>query len=259
MSRETKPSDRLRSYVSFAVLLGAKAFSKLFYRLAIRWVGRVPDDPWSGIRLIAMLHHTSLYEPIFAAGAPDRLLWEIARNGVVPVATKTTDRPLVGRFFRLVARNVVPVTRQRDESWDELLSKIDNPDAIVVILPEGRMKRTTGLDAEGQPMTIRGGIADILRVLPGGRMLIVYSGGLHHVQAPGEKLPRLFKNVRLRLETLDIEAYRSELARRAGEAGFKAAVIEDLTRRRDLYCPAAVPLGTTRRPASDARDRALED
>jgi hypothetical protein len=40
----------------------------------------------------------------------------------------------------------------------------------------------------------------------------------------------------MRLETLDIAAYRRELLERAGERGFHAAVIEDLTRRRDLYC-----------------------
>lgn len=234
--------------MSFALLISVKAFSKLFYRLAIRWVGAVPEDPWTGIRLITMLHHTSLYEPIFAAGAPDRLLWEIAKNGVVPVAVKTTDRPVVGRFFRLVARNVVPVTRERDETWSELLRQIDNPEAIVVILPEGRMKRSSGLDSEGRQMTIRGGIADILEAIQSGRMLIVYSGGLHHVQAPGEAIPRLFKNVRLRMETLDITEYREALGDHTDHSDFKAAVIADLTRRRDLYCPAAAPLAQAMLP-----------
>jgi hypothetical protein len=53
---------------------------------------------------------------------------------------------------------------------------------------------------------------------------------------PGQRLPRVFTTVRMRLETLDIAAYRRELLERAGERGFHAAVIEDLTRRRDLYC-----------------------
>lgn len=251
MARETTLAGRLQSYVSFSLLIGVKAFSKLFYRLAIRWVGTVPEDPWSGIRLITMLHHTSLYEPIFAAGAPDRLLWEIAKNGVVPVAKKTTDRPLVGGFFRLVARNVVPVTRERDETWSELLRQIGNPEAIVVILPEGRMKRSSGLDSEGRPMTIRGGIADVLSAIPNGRMLIVYSGGLHHVQVPGETIPRLFKNVRLRLEILDIDTYKAALGDYEEHSDFKAAVIADLTRRRDLYCPAATPLSDTPLPPGD--------
>ena len=251
MALDTSLRGQLASYVSFALLISVKAFSKLFYRMAIRWVGAVPENPWTGIRLITMLHHTSLYEPIFTAAAPDRLLWEIARNGVIPVAMKTTDRPFVGRFFRLVARNVVPITRERDETWSELIRQAGNPDAVVVILPEGRMKRSSGLDSEGQPMTIRGGIADVLRAIPDGRMLIVYSGGLHHVQAPGEKIPRLFKNVRIRLEIIDIGAYRDELLARAGEDDFKGAVISDLTHRRDLYCPAAAPLTFAMLPPAD--------
>ena len=38
-----------------------------------------------------------------------------------PVARKTADRPLVGRFYSLVAARVIPITRERDETWDELL------------------------------------------------------------------------------------------------------------------------------------------
>ena len=86
-------------------------------------------------------------------------------------------------------------------------------------------------------MTVRGGIADILESIGEGRMLIGYSGGLHHVQAPGERWPRLFKTIRIRLELLDIGTYRRELMEQAGREGFKRAVVEDLERRRDLYCP----------------------
>lgn len=113
------------------------------------------------------------------------------------------------------------------------------------------MKRSSGLDSQGRPMTIRGGIADILQAIPSGRMLIVYSGGLHHVQAPGEKIPRLFKNVRLRLEILDIAQYRDALGEHADHSEFKSAVIADLTRRRDLYCPAATPLAHAMLPPAE--------
>ena len=208
----------------------------MFFGYEVRWVGDVPPDPWADVRVITMLNHTSLYEPLFAGGAPDRLLKRIASYGVVPVADKTTRRPLVGRFFRLVAEDVVPITRERDETWERFLAEASKPDAIVVILPEGRMKRRTGLDLAGQPMTIRGGVADIIRRVPDGRMLLCYSRGLHHIQAPGERLPRLFRTVKARLETVDLPAYRENLLRASGEDGFKAAVIEDLTRRRDLYC-----------------------
>ena len=85
--------------------------------------------------------------------------------------------------------------------------------------------------------TIRGGIADILGTVDTGRMLLAYSGGLHHVHAPGDRFPRLFRTVWLGLETLDIPTYRDSILAAPDEDGFKRAVIADLTRRRDLYCP----------------------
>ena len=93
---------------------------------------------------------------------------------------------MVGRFFRILAANVVSITRERDHTWRDVLATID-PDSMVLILPEGRMKRLNGLDSNGQPMTVRGGIADILETIERGPMLVAYSGGLHHVQAPGER------------------------------------------------------------------------
>jgi len=227
----------LSFFVTYPLLLGIKSVARLFYRIDVDWVEEPARDPWSGLRLIAILNHTSLYEPLLAGGVPNRLLSEIARRGVVPVAEKTLDRPLVGKFFRLVAPDVVPVTRQRDSTWQELVERI-GPRSLVIILPEGRMMRPGGLDAQGNPMTVRGGIADVLRGLPGGDMLIAYSGGLHHVQAPGEKLPRLFKRIAMRLELIDIAAYREELMRTGGRHGFKRAVIADLEARRDLHCGA---------------------
>ncbi len=117
-----------------------------------------------------------------------------------------------------------------------MLNRVDSK-AITIILPEGRMKRADGLDSEGREMTIRGGIADILDVLPDGRMLMVYSGGLHHIQVPGELLPTPFKTLRCRMEMIDIPSYKEELKRDYPDLKFRNAVIADLTRRRDQYCP----------------------
>jgi hypothetical protein len=225
----------VRAVAVFLVLLAVKLVSRLFYRQDFRFVGDLPSDPWRRIRVVAFLNHTSLYEPIFAGGAPLGFLWRLARHGVVPAAQKTLDRPLVGLLFRFVARNVVAITRERDHTWAAVLGRI-HPDSMVVILPEGRMKRRGGLDAQGQPMTVRGGIADILAAVPEGRMLLAYSAGLHHVQAPGERFPRLFKTVRMRLELLEIADYRRSLAARGD---FKEAVKEDLERRRDHHCALA--------------------
>jgi 1-acyl-sn-glycerol-3-phosphate acyltransferase len=236
-------------YVNYPLLLAVKAASHLFCRVDVDWVEEPVADPWDGLRLVAILNHTSLYEPLFTAGVPNRLLHAIARRGVVPVAEKTLRRPLVGKFYRLVAPDVVPVSRQRDASWQELVDRI-GPDSLVIIAPEGRMKRATGLDADGNPMTVRGGIADVLRGIPGGGMLIAYSGGLHHVQAPGELLPRPFRRIALRLELLDIATYRAQMQAQAGRHGFKHAVIRDLEARRDHHCgELAARLASSRRAA----------
>jgi hypothetical protein len=230
----------VRDYLVFLLLVTVKLLSRLFYDIDMRWLdpAALPPDPWRHIRLVAVLNHTSLFEPIFAGGTPNHFLWRVARHGVVPIAQKTSGRALVGRFYGLIAQHVIPITRQRDETWEKVLARID-PDAMVALLPEGRMKRPGGLDAEGRPMTVRGGVADILESIGEGRLLIGYSGGLHHVQAPGERWPRLFKTVRMRLELLDIGTYRRQLMEQAGPGpeGFKRAVIEDLERRRDFYCP----------------------
>jgi 1-acyl-sn-glycerol-3-phosphate acyltransferase len=207
----------------------------LLFRLREDWMPEKPADMAKGTRIVAILNHTSLYEPLIAGYASTRLLWRFARHGVLPVAEKTMKRN-IGLFFRFLVRHTVTVTRQRDATWDEVLNRIDDR-ALVVILPEGRMKRRTGLDSKGRPMTVRTGIADILDPLTDGRMLMVYSGGLHHIQAPGELLPRPFKTILCRFEMIDIAAYKQELAEADPELGFRAAVVKDLTKRRDLYCP----------------------
>jgi hypothetical protein len=227
----------VRSYVVFLVLLVVKAFTRLFYRIDMGWIGDVPPDPWRDIRLTAILNHTSLYEALFAGVCPTRFLWRLARHGVVPIAQKTADRAVVGRFYNLVAARVISISRERDETWSQVLKEID-PDAMVIILPEGRMKRATGLDSTGKPMTMRGGIADILETMGEGRMLVAYSGGLHHVHTPGERFPRLFKPLRLRLEVVDIGEYRAARMAEGGAKGFRRAVVADLEARRDRVCPA---------------------
>jgi 1-acyl-sn-glycerol-3-phosphate acyltransferase len=227
----------VRSYIVFLVLFLVKVFARIFYRLDYGFIGDVPPDPWRRHRLVAILNHTSLYEALFAGVCPNSFIWRLAHHGVVPIAKKTSDRAVVGRFYGLVAQRVISITRERDETWSEVLRQID-PDAMVLILPEGRMKRANGLDSQGKPMTVRGGIADILETMGDGRMLLAYSGGLHHVQVPGQTLPRVFKTIRMRLEVVDIGAYRAALMEAGGgPRGFRRAVAQDLERRRDTWCP----------------------
>ena len=106
-----------------------------------------------------------------------------------------------------------------------MLRQID-PDAMVLILPEGRMKRATGLDSEGKPMTVRGGIADILETIGEGRMLLAYSGGLHHVQAPGRALsPPVQDRSACAWRSWTSAAYRAASLEAGGTQGFRRAVV----------------------------------
>ena len=219
--------------LTFLLLVLLKLLSRLFYRFDVAWVGEVRPDPWGNIRLAALINHTSLFEVIYFGIFPYKVLWLLASQGVAPIADKTSNRPIAGRMFRSMAARVVPITRTRDHTWKQVLDEI-GPQSMVLLAPEGRMMRKNGLDSEGKPMNIKGGIADVIETMPAGRFLLGYSGGLHHVQAPGEGLPRIFKTVRLRLETLDIETYRAE--HQNAEIGFRASLLQDLERRKALYC-----------------------
>ena len=225
----------IKSILAFTVLMVVRILSRIFFKLKNDWITPEPDDYAKGTRIVAILNHTSLYEPIIIGYAPTNLLWKFARHGVAPIAEKTMKRR-IGIFFAFIVRHAVVVTRKRDDTWSSVLNKVDLK-SIMVILPEGRMKRADGLDSKGREMTIRGGIADILEVLPDGHMLMVYSGGLHHIQVPGELLPTPFKTVKVRMEMIEIAEYKVQLAKDYPDATFQRAVVTDLTKRRDKNCP----------------------
>lgn len=225
----------MKDNLTYMILFSIKTLSAMFYEFNVSWVGKTPPDPWADLRLVLLLNHTSLYEPLFTGFLPNRFLKNIAQYGLVPVADKTLGRHLVGYFYRMVAKNVVPITRLRDDTWEMFLKKV-TPKTLVIMAPEGRMKRATGLDVEGKPMTVRGGVADIIQKIPLGRMLIAYSGGLHHVQIPTQLIPKLFKTLHMKIENLDIADYRNNILRLCGQKGFKYGVITDLERRRANYC-----------------------
>lgn len=233
----------IRTVLIFNLLTFLRYLSKVFYRHDLVFLGQKPTDPWKDLRLVVFLNHTSLFEPVFLGSVPNSFIWRLAAHGVVPAADKTTGRFFVGMIFKFVAHHVIPITRERDHTWFEVLHKID-PESMVVIAPEGRMKRANGLDINGNPMSVRGGIADILLAVKEGRMLLAYSGGLHHVQVPGRP-PRIFKTVRLRIENLDVADYIAEMTAKAGAEGFKKAVMKDLDARRDAHAPEEGPLAKT--------------
>jgi len=226
----------MQPIITYLLIHFLRILSWMFYRTEVKWVGELAEDPWEDLRLVAIVNHTSLYEWLFASTVPNRFIRQMAWHGVVPVAEKTLDRPLIGYFYRNVARHVVSITRKRDHTWAEVLNRVED-NAIVIMLPEGRMKRATGLDLHGRPMTMRGGIADVIQAIPTGRMLVAYSGGLHHVQHPGERFPKLFKTLRMNLEVIDIPSYRQGLLEEVGKGRFREAVKADLQRRKEQNCP----------------------
>jgi 1-acyl-sn-glycerol-3-phosphate acyltransferase len=225
--------------ISGIVLSLVHFFSRVFYRVDVTWVNPSKEDPWKSLakdelRVIVFLNHTSLFEPLLLGGVPYHFLWMMAGKLLVPGADKTLKRPLVGTFYKLLTPATIPISRKRDGTWESFMSLISK-DTIVMLAPEGRMKRKNGLDSKGQPMSVRGGVSDILNSIQQGKMLLCYSGGLHHIQAPGERFPRVFQSAQVCYEVVDIAQYRKQLSLRPEP--FKMAVVRDLEARMKRHVP----------------------
>lgn len=212
-----------------------KLLSYLLYSGKRKWLSNEQEEGMKEVRLMVFLNHTSLFEPLFIRFAPWSMVWKMAYHLVVPGADITMQRPMTGRLLKALMPGCIPITRKNDHSWMHFLSHV-NHDKITAILPEGRMKRRNGLDKFGKPMSVRGGVADVLECLDEGKILFVYSGGLHHVQAPGDKWPNLFKTIKANLELVNIAEYKQQLQdKKEGlieqHKAFKQRVMEDMNRR----------------------------
>ncbi len=208
-----------------------KYLASIFYRFDVKWLSEQSSVNWKDIKLIVFLNHTSLFEPIFIRVAPNSFIWRLSKNLVVPGADITLKRPIVGRFFKSIVPGAVSISRKRDSSWTNFMDKIA-PGSVVAILPEGRMKRKDGLDKHGKPMSVRGGIADILHHMQDGKALFVYSGGLHHIQSPGQIFPRIFKRVKVNLELMNIEQYKHMIEEKSTTfREFRKNIINDLNQK----------------------------
>jgi hypothetical protein len=225
----------MRRFFAFIILCLVKFFSHSFYRARYKWLTPKVKNPFKDVHLLIFLNHTSLYEPLFIQVLDISFLWRMSGHMSLPGADVTLNRPLVGLFWKLMIPNITTITRKRDDTWTNYLESINHED-VVFIAPEGRMKRPTGLDKFGQPMTVRGGISDIIGKLNQGTMLICYSGGLHHVQAPGQTLPSLFKTIDMNLELISIADYRRQFHNLSSYAK-KKAIIFDLEQRLIKHCP----------------------
>jgi 1-acyl-sn-glycerol-3-phosphate acyltransferase len=228
-------ANRFAQSFSFCVMSSVKILSWLFFRFEINWLSDKQTEELKQVKLIVVLNHTSLWEAMLVRLAPFSFLWRIARHMMVPIADITANRPVVGRFFHALLPGFVPISRKRDDSWEEFLKRV-NDDAIIGILPEGRMRRHDGKDKHGKPMTVRGGVADILDELEDGNILFVYSGGLHHIQVPGQTLPKLFKKVKVNMEIVSIKEYKDNLSE-STETARKMSYVNDIQRRLEQLTP----------------------
>lgn len=224
------PNLYLGAMFRFLLLCSIKWASMAFFRFRVDRPRPISRDDWKDVRLAVLLNHTTLFEPIICGVLPYSYIWRLASRGIFPGAAETLSRPVIGRILKALAPKVLPISRKRDDTWIGFLDSLSLRDTMI-FMPEGRMKRPTGLDKNGNPMTLRGGIVDVLDHMRRGKMLVCVSGGLHHVHAPGDGFPRLFKTIALELEVVDIESY---LAVFQGE-GRRDALLQDLTQRRDRF------------------------
>jgi 1-acyl-sn-glycerol-3-phosphate acyltransferase len=224
----------MRRLLAFCILSLVKTLSHVFYRGQFTWISDHPQSPWSKAKILVFMNHTSLYEPLFLQGLPFCFLWKIAGHASVPGADITLNRPLVGRFWKLMLPHIASITRKKDSSWANYLDSI-HPDSLIIIAPEGRMKRPNGLDKYGRPMTVRGGIADIIEEVDSGGIILCLSGGLHHVQAPGERMPHLFKSIKMNLVYLDVEDFKKQFPGTHRER--KIQIVHFFQQQLETKCP----------------------
>lgn len=217
--------------VRMTILFILKLMSLIFYKFKKKWLSK--DKSWDDVKLVVFLNHTSLFEFVYAGIIPFSYLKEMAQHLIFPVADITYKRKVFGSFLKLLGVSVQSITRKKDKSWFNFLSQIKN-DSILIFLPEGRMKRKTGLDKTGNKMTVRGGIIDVMKLFKNKKMMFVYSGGLHHVLAPGESFPRILKKVSISLETMKVNDYLEKFM--IDGVLNKSELFKDLERRRDKYC-----------------------
>lgn len=223
--------------VRFTLLCIAKLLCVLFYRYRLHWLSKEGFEHFNDVRLIVFLNHTSLYELLFIGFAPIKVLWRLSGELIAPGADITlNDRPIVGRIYHSLLPGMIPISRKKDETWEYFLEKASG-DRLVAILPEGRMKRRDGFDKHGNPMTVRGGVADILSVKEIGKILFIYSAGLHHIHTPGEALPTIFKSIRANAEMIEISEYKNTLNFDSAET-FRRAVIQDMQYRLEKRIPS---------------------
>lgn len=227
----------MRHFLAFLILAAVKTFCHLFYRADFKWITPHPKNPWKEVRLIVLLNHTSLFEPLYIRAFSYRYLWYLSQHLNVPGADITLNRKYVGKFWKMMVPGIASVSRKQDSTWSSYLEGIKDS-CVIMIAPEGRMKRPTGFDKSGKPMTVKIGIADIIEDLDQGGMLLALSGGLHHIQKPGQHFPKLFKPIKMNMAYLDIAEFKASFTGSVRER--KLAMVADLQKRLEKDCPTVM-------------------
>lgn len=217
--------------IRFLLLSLLKISGVVLYPSKLNWIGARPKS-WDEVSLVLFLNHTSLFEFVYAVALPFSFLDKLSKNLVMPVASTTLEKPFTGFLFKNLAPHTISLTRKRDESWKYFLDRITE-DKICIFMPEGQMKRRNGLDKNGRPMKVKTGVYDLMQKYRGKNMVLVYGHGLHHVFAPGDKFPRVFKKVEADIEFLSVNDYLTNFEELDQPAD---AVATDLQKRRDQYC-----------------------
>lgn len=179
--------------IRFILMCTLKLICSVLYRFELRWLSDENFKQFKDVRLIVFLNHTSLFEPLFIGACPLSVLWRLSGELIAPGADITlNDRPIVGKIYHSLLPGLVPITRKKDESWQHFMSLVSK-DTLVAILPEGRMKRSSGLDKHGNAMTVRGGVADILAVKEHGKFCLSIAAACITFSPLGISYPRYLK------------------------------------------------------------------
>lgn len=222
-------------FIRFVLLMLLKSLQSIFYPLSQKWLNG-PLAHWKDVRVVFLLNHTSLFEFVYIGVIPNHFIWLMSKHLTFPIADKTYNRPIFGKFLRMLGPKAISITRKRDESWSSFLSQIDES-SILILMPEGRMKRKSGLDKDGKPMSVRGGALEVLERFPGKKAVFVYSGGLEHVLTEGDSFPKPFKPIKLNLESVEISEYLKIFSSCETKEEKKWAIAKDLEERRDKNVP----------------------
>ena len=220
------------NFLRFVFLGLIKIFGYILYPTKLNWISQKPKN-WDDVSLILILNHTSLFEFVYSTTLPYSFINNLSKKLVLPVASKTLAKPVSGFIFSKLAPKIVSLSRKRDASWDYFLSQIDSSNDICIFMPEGQMKRSNGLDKNGNPMIVKTGVFEILNKFKSQNMVIFYSHGLHHVMAPEMKFPRIFKKISADIEYLKVKDYLDQFKDSQSPA---KEIASDLQKRRDQYC-----------------------